>query len=87
MVYIILSIKSFQFRPGLRYDVEEVSLTGNPSILQTVTNTFNLGSLLIYRIHVNENIHFFSVKYRWIYLHEKPDYKNAELQSSILSVS
>lgn len=51
-------MKSFQFRPGLRYHVEEIGLTGNASILQTVTHTFNLDSLPIYRIHVNENIHF-----------------------------
>lgn len=38
----------------------------------------NLDRLLMYAIHENGNIHFFEVKHMWIYLHDKPDYKNVE---------
>lgn len=77
-IVLILRIKSFQFRPGLSYHAEEINLTGKAAVLQTLTYRFNLGSLLIYIIHANENIHFLEVKQRWVYLHDKPDYKNVE---------
>lgn len=73
-----LSIKSFQFRPGLNYHKEEISLTGKAPILETLLHMLNLDSLLMYAIHVNGNIHFFEVKHMWIYLHDKPNYKNVE---------
>jgi len=45
----------------------------------------NLGSSLVYVIHVNEDIHFCEDKHRWIYLHDKPDYKNVERVAKLYS--